>query len=63
MVIIPTLKHNAFKEVTIPRASELVKAYGLTKTGQNYSGDDFLNPNASKVDQVAEVAREAFESK
>ena len=61
MVIVPSLKHNKFKPVTIPRASELVKAYGLTKTGQHYSGDEFLDPGASKMDNVAQVAANAFE--
>lgn len=61
MIILPTLKHNKFEKVDIPRASELVKVYGLTKKGVNYSGDEYLAPDASKIDNVAEVARDAFE--
>lgn len=61
MVIIPPMKHNAFREVSIPQASELVAAYGLTRPGSKYSGDEYLDPSASKLDQVKAVAKEAFE--
>lgn len=58
MVIIPTLKHNAFKEVVIPRPSALVKAFGLTRPGTKFSADKFLNPSDSKIDNLTQVARE-----
>lgn len=58
MVIIPSLKHNAFKEVVIPRPSALVKAFGLTRPGTKFSADKFLNPSDSKIDNLAQVAKE-----
>ena len=61
MVIIEELKHNSFKEVTIPRPSELVRSYGLTKPAGKWSGDEFLNPSESKLDQIDRVNKEAFE--
>lgn len=63
MVIIPNLKHNQVQQVDIPSPSELFKKYGLTTSAGKYSGDDVLNPNESKIDQVSEVSREAFEPK
>lgn len=63
MVVIEKLKHNRFQQVTIPKPIELYKQYGLTKsmTAVNYSGDDYLDPNLSKVDVAKLVSREAFE--
>lgn len=63
MVIIPALKHNQIQQVEIPTPSELFKKYGLTTAAGKYSGDEILNPNESKIDQVSEVARDAFEPK
>lgn len=61
MVIIPELKHNKKRDVVIPRACELVAKFGLTKPGKSFSGDDFIDPSASKIDQVKEVNKTAFE--
>lgn len=61
MVTVDTLKHNKFRKVSIPKPSELVKAYGLHHPGNRYSGDEVLNPNENKIDQVSKVAKEAFE--
>lgn len=63
MVVIPNLKHDQVQQVEIPSPSELFKKYGLTTAAGKYSGDDVLNPNESKIDQVSEVSQEAFEPK
>lgn len=59
MVIVPDLKHNAFRPVSVPKASELVRAFGLSHPGTKYSGDQFLDPSSSKIDSASEVAKEA----
>lgn len=61
MYVLSSYKHNRFQKVDIPRNSELVRAFGLTRPGSQYSGDEFVKPNASKIDQVAQVEKEAFE--
>lgn len=61
MVIISSLKHNSFKDVSIPSAGQLVAAYGLNRPGSKYSGEEYLSSSLSKVDQAKAVASEVFE--
>lgn len=61
MVVIPDLKHNGFKEVTIPRPSELVRAYGLNRPGTRFSEDEVIAVDKNKVEQVASIEKEMFE--
>lgn len=61
MIILEGLKHNQFKEVSIPRPSELVKSYGLTTDSNKYSGEEFVDPSKSKIESIEEVAQEVFE--
>lgn len=62
MVIISEMKHNAFREVSIPRPAKLVAQFGLTRPGQRYSGEAFLSPSQDKIQAVSSVSKEAFES-
>lgn len=58
MVTIPEMKHNRFKQVDVPEASELYKRYGFGIGTRKESGEEFLDPSLSKVDMASEVARE-----
>lgn len=60
MICIAELKHNKFKPVDVPRASELYKRFGYTtpKDVGGYSGDEFLDPSKSKTDVANDVMKE-----
>ena len=58
MFIIQTLRHNAYKAVDIPRASDLYKRYGFGKGTEKSSGEEFLDPSLSKVDMAASVQKD-----
>lgn len=60
MVIITKLKHNRHQDVNIPRPSQMVASFGLTRPGKSFSGEEFLDPSLTKIDQVKEVAKNAF---
>lgn len=62
MYIIDTLKHNAFKEVDVPSPSELYKKLGFGRGSQKTSGEEFLDPSLSKIQQAQEVQREVDET-
>lgn len=61
MFIVPDLKHNRVQQVEVPRPAELYKRLGFGSAAGKYSGDETLNPNESKIDQVKRVSEEAFE--
>lgn len=60
MIVPRNLKHNALKQVDIPRPRELYAQYGLTKKldAGKYSGDEAVNPNLDKI-SGAQVAMKA----
>lgn len=63
MRIIPELKHNKFRSVSIPKPIALYKQYGLASKldSSGYSGDEYLDPSKSKVEAAQEVSQEFFE--
>lgn len=61
MIVIPSLRHNKTEQVDIPKPVELYKRLGFGTAAGNYSGDETLSPNESKIDQVKKVADTAFE--
>lgn len=61
MVVIPYLRHNKTEQVDIPKPVELYKRLGFGTAAGNYSGEETMSPNESKIDQVKKVAETAFE--
>lgn len=61
MVTIPKLKVNNFKEVSIPKPSDLFARFGFSNKKGTYSGDENALPSGSKVEQIAQVEKIAIE--
>lgn len=56
MIIISELKHNRFENVNVPTGADLFARVGpRTTSDSDYSGEDFLDPSASKLDTVKSV--------
>lgn len=63
MYVIEQLKHNRIQQVDIPSGHDLYKVIGLREASSGkYSGEEYLNPNKSKVEMAAEVAKEIKEA-
>lgn len=64
MIVFKKLKHNAYKEVSVPRARNLYAQYGLSKNldVSKYSGDQTVSQNLSKVDAARQVMKEDAEA-
>lgn len=60
MYTINPLKINKFKPTTIPSNKELFSRFGITKAGGNYTGNNAAPGPQTKIEQVAEVQKEAI---
>lgn len=58
MYAIPSLKHNRFQQVDIPKPSVLFKATGGKATGVSYSGEDYVPQDSSKIEEAMKVNKE-----
>lgn len=58
MFVVDTLRHNRFKEVDVPSPSQLYQKLGFGRGTEKSSGEEFLNPEQSKIDQAAAVQKE-----
>lgn len=58
MYIIDTLKHNAFKVVDVPSPSDLYKKLGFGRGSDKTSGEEFLDPSLSKIEQAQAVQKQ-----
>lgn len=58
MFIVESLRHNRFKEVDVPSPSVLYAKLGFGRGTEKSSGEEFLDPSASKVEQASAVQRE-----
>lgn len=59
MIIIDELKHNKFENVSVPKAGDLFARVGpRAAASTDYSGEDFLDPSASKLDIVKNISKD-----
>lgn len=58
--VIPSLKLNKFEEHSIPKPAELFARFGYTKKAGLMTGDEVVRTDLSKVEQIAEVEKEAL---
>lgn len=61
MYVIPSLKHNRFQQVDIPKPSELFKNTG-NRPGVSYSGDENVPQDSTKVKEALKVNKEFDEA-
>lgn len=57
MYVIPSLKHNRFQQVDIPKPSELFKNNG-ERPGVSYSGDEYVPQDSTKVKEALKVNKD-----